>query len=576
MKMILTAVPVAKGGLLERPHSIVGLMAIVVLLCLSGCGGLLDLDNDDRSSNKVEEQDNADSPEATSQPAESSQPEQSQQQAEDHGLADLIKPCPKPPTEWKIPVGTNNPDADEEGYLHLKAADYPEAEPVRKTSIDLEMNGAYVRERTRALLNEAVGKPFEVRHPLGSFKVGVSLGSITLDPPNNVPKYRDDWDYPVRVTFEPWIGNEDHPQGEYRLSVRIVPYLITPDTVKEEKKRRAYLQTTDRGAAFRFELVELYNITDQQTVCSGSNSAFKQELISRTILEKLYEASAAQPPIVLPEQDLTGLANSILSTEKNKVETKLVGVTVASLGALKIGVKLDKPAGGHHPFSWETLANNPPTSLPAPVDLGLAVDESYFKTAMKNMIREEVEKLNAHPRVQKYGMTFTLDSDPVVHFYSGGIGVTINVSTPPPRLRLGPISPCGPPAPIRFSYAGTVKPQVSTQPGGTIGDESYVGASLSGQLTVSDWGSPRQATCGLLAQRLVPDLFNPKLPPLDAQPVYILVEDKDKNGEPNKCVDEILYATGIDTFDRFYIAGRSTFMDQTYERFPSTECPPPT
>jgi hypothetical protein len=80
----------------------------------------------------------------------------------------------------------------------------------------------------------------------------------------------------------------------------------------------------------------------------------------------------------------------------------------------------------------------------------------------------------------------------------------------------------------------------------------------------------------LLAQRFVPDLFNPKLPPLDERPVYILVDDKDNNGEPNKCVDEILYVTGIDTFDRFYIAGRSTFMDQTLERFPSTECPPPT
>src|SRR5215210_4573677 len=242
MKIILAAVSVAKRGLVERPHFILGLMAIVVLFCLSGCGGLPDLDNDDRSSKKIEEQDNADSPETTSQPAGNSQPEQSQQQAEDHSLADLIKPCPKPPTEWKIPVGTNNPDADEEGYLHLKAADYPEVEPVQETSIDLEMNGAYVRERTRALLNEAVGKPFEVRYPLGSFRVGASLGSITLDPPINVPISHDDWDYPVRITFKPWIGNEDHPQGEYRLSVRIVPYLITPDTVKEEKKRRAYLQ----------------------------------------------------------------------------------------------------------------------------------------------------------------------------------------------------------------------------------------------------------------------------------------------------------------------------------------------
>ncbi|CAA9294851.1 MAG: hypothetical protein AVDCRST_MAG93-4183, partial [uncultured Chloroflexia bacterium] len=169
MKIILTAVSVAKRGLVERPHFIVGLMAIVVLFCLSGCGGLLDLDNDDRSSKKVEEQDNADSPVTTSQPAEYSQPEQSQQQAEDHSFADLIKPCPKPPTEWKILVGMNNPDADEKGYLHLDPAEYPEAEPVQETSIDLEMNGAYVRERTRALLNEAVSKPFELRHPLGSF-----------------------------------------------------------------------------------------------------------------------------------------------------------------------------------------------------------------------------------------------------------------------------------------------------------------------------------------------------------------------------------------------------------------------
>src|SRR5215204_2392201 len=52
MEIILTAVSLAKRGLVKRPQAIVGLTAIVVLLGASGCGGLLGQNNDDRSSQK--------------------------------------------------------------------------------------------------------------------------------------------------------------------------------------------------------------------------------------------------------------------------------------------------------------------------------------------------------------------------------------------------------------------------------------------------------------------------------------------------------------------------------------------
>lgn len=119
MKVVLTAVLLAKRGLVERPQAIMGLTAIVVLLGVSGCGGLLGQNNDDRSSQKqkpktvvvnkglskqeekklnerldklekkVESRDRADSQRTTSQPsentqlAENTQPEQSQQQVEE-------------------------------------------------------------------------------------------------------------------------------------------------------------------------------------------------------------------------------------------------------------------------------------------------------------------------------------------------------------------------------------------------------------------------------------------------------------------------------------------------------------
>src|SRR5687768_8028025 len=145
----LMATPRVNGELVKKVKFVAGLATLVVIIGATGCSETPDQNRGDSSpKHKV-----------------ASKPEFSEQQVEDQ-----VRPaaCPKPPTEWKIPVGTNNPDADEERSLHLNAADYPEAEPVQETSIDLEMNGAYVRERTRALLNEAVGKPFEVRYPLGS------------------------------------------------------------------------------------------------------------------------------------------------------------------------------------------------------------------------------------------------------------------------------------------------------------------------------------------------------------------------------------------------------------------------
>ncbi len=105
MKIILTAVSLAKRVLVERPQAIMGLTAIVVLLGVSGCGGLLGQNNNDRSSQKenvaskglskqeekklnerldelekkVEAQDKQGSKDSTAD----SQPDQSQQQVDD-------------------------------------------------------------------------------------------------------------------------------------------------------------------------------------------------------------------------------------------------------------------------------------------------------------------------------------------------------------------------------------------------------------------------------------------------------------------------------------------------------------
>jgi hypothetical protein len=51
-------------------------------------------------------------------------------------------------------------------------------------------------------------------------------------------------------------------------------------------------------------------------------------------------------------------------------------------------------------------------------------------------------------------------------------------------------------------------------------------------------------------------------------PITFLIDDKNENRVYDEDEDDQFYATGIDTDQRFYIAGRSTFMDRTMDRSP--------
>jgi len=179
---------------------------------------------------------------------------------------------------------------------------------------------------------------------------------------------------------------------------------------------------------------------------------------------------------------------------------------------------------------------------------------------------------------QTHNMKMTA-SDPTIQYRYDGIDVTFNGTVSPPIFEN--IYWCGT-TPLSYTYHASITPEVNTQPGGSIGDPSLLVAPISGKLTVTDWGSIGLAACVSVAQLFEPDLLNPKIEPM-VKPIYIPIADKDPDlAIPNKCKDDIFYPTGVgiystasDTPSRFYIIGRSTYMDQIENRFPPPGCQPP-
>src|SRR5207248_1306195 len=68
----------------------------------------------------------------------------------------------------------------------------------------------------------------------------------------------------LTIQITPWLrgadGNPVSLQRSYRLTLKIVPYLVTATTIPDPQKRQAFIGVADNGAALRFELVDLYSL----------------------------------------------------------------------------------------------------------------------------------------------------------------------------------------------------------------------------------------------------------------------------------------------------------------------------
>ncbi len=432
------------------------------------------------------------------------------------GMTISRPPCPTPPAIWTVGTGSSK--------LVLDPKDYPIAPRAAQTSIDIELGQLYMRRRIEASLEA----PSPDNPNPGS---GVFVDDVRLEEQGSGPQKVN----LVTIRITPWLrGASGQPaslQRSYRMGLNIVPYLITPATVADEQKRRAFLRTTDRGAALRFELIELYSIVNQEAVsCSSAN----YDLIDSNVLTGLYDSLDRQDPLVLPAVSLTAMADTMLSST-----TSLAGMNVGSDLDLKIGLTLDQGT----PSTFD-----PQTSLPhfPSADWGVRLSTSFVSAAIERTARQAAT--GADPAVSVDSVS--------VSYVPGGIDVTVR----------GALNKCGT---IRWTDEAHVTPLVRMRT-----DGKFILVAPSTDKMTNDAGL-LNVVCVALDQ-VFQSLANPLGRatatinqfgvcgfPMSRDPVEF-------DAGPN----DHFYATAVDTDELFYVAGRSTFMDQIVgARPPVPSCP---
>jgi hypothetical protein len=432
----------------------------------------------------------------------------------------LPKPsCPSQPTTWTVGSGSNK--------VQLNPADYPVAARAQQTSIDIEFSQLYMQKRIRSSLEAPPqGNP----NP----DSGVFVGTVQLTEQGT----GDQKVNLLTVQITPWqrsaSGTPVSLQRSYRLKLKIVPYLITSSTVPDEQKRRALLQSTDTGAVLRFELVELYILVNQEPVsCSSSN----YDLIDSKVLSGVYDSLAAQVPLVLPAKQVTSIADKLLNSS-----TKLVGINVGSDLRLKIGLQLDQGTPTTFDSSFAELSRFPSD------DWGVRLDTAFVNAAISRTTTAKVTAVDPSNSVSSIAVQYNDHFNP-------SIDVTV----------MGTLNKCGT---VHWTSNVHVTPLIRKR-----ADGKSILVVPSTQTTTNDAGLIKGA-CVVL-DKIIQSLVDPlgsstaviSTGGVCAFPMAVPVEF-------DVSATDHFYATTVETDGIFYVAGRSTFMDQIVgQRPPVPSCP---
>jgi hypothetical protein len=422
-------------------------------------------------------------------------------------------PCPVQPATWNF------------GGTELNPADYTPAPRAEKSSIDIELDQLYMRRRIEQQLEKP---PPNDPNPSS----GIFVDNVTLSEQGTGAQKLN----LLTLRITPWLrgqsGNPASLQRSYRLTLKVVPYLVTPSTVADQQQRQAFLGGGDNGAALRFELVDLYSLVNQEAVsCSSAN----YDLVDSQVLTGLYDSLGRQQPLVLPADKVTGMANALLGST-----TKLTGMNVGSDLDLKIGLLLDQGT----PTTFD-----PQTSLAhfSQVDWGVRLDTSFVGAAIA---REARTAATAEPAATVNSINTS--------FVSNGIDVVVD----------GRLNKCGG---INFTVNAHVTPLIRKR-----SDGKSILVAPSTQHT-SNSGGPA-FVCAVL-DKIFSDIGNSIMHPQGSATATIGSGVCDSPmGDPIEFdvgPGDHFYATAVDTDGIFEVAGRSTFMDGllTAPRPPVTPCP---
>ena len=426
--------------------------------------------------------------------------------------------CPTAPTAWTIGSGGSQ--------VVLKPSDYPVAARAPKTSIDVLLSQTYLRETMKSRLE---APPADNPDP----DSGVFVDKVSIVQQGAGAQEVNLAD----VTITPWLkgANGVHARWTYSylLRLKIVPYLVTPATVPDEKKRRDLLTSTDRGAVLRFDLFELHG-HGELTSCSSPNFNF----VDAKVLTAVYQALSHEEPLRLPTGALTTIANTMLGV----TDTNLTGLNVGSDGGLKIGFLLDR--GSPSAFDSSVTFGH----LLAP-DWAVMIDKSFVTAAIVKKVTDRVTQM-PDATLNSTSIAFNQDLSPG----EGSITVTAN----------GTLNKCGG---INFTATVEVTPLVRRRSDGS----AVVFAPTTQKTTNSaNFG---QGICILLDQ-----IFSSIANPLGLANATVNLAGQCVNpmGDPVQFSvnpGDQFYATEIDTDNVFVVAGRSTFLDGVLGSDPSGRPP---
>jgi hypothetical protein len=427
----------------------------------------------------------------------------------------LTAPCPVQPTRWTVGSGANK--------VELQPSDFPVAARAAQTSIDIELGQLYMRRRINAALEAP--PPDKPTPDSGIFVDDVGL-SESGSGPQKVNLLT------LRIT--PWLrGGSGQPaslQRSYRVQLKIVPYLVTPSTVADAPKRHAMLGGADSGAALRFELAELFSLVNQAAVaCSSPN----YDIIDSNVLGSLYDSLSRQDPLVLPSGALTSMADSMLGSTTN-----LVGMNVGSDLDLKIGLTLDQGA----PTTFDAQ-----TSLPhfPSADWGVRLDTAFVTAAITSTARSSAAALDPAASISSVNVAYN----------PAGIDV----------VAMGALNKCGT---IHFASNVHVTPLVRRRADGKV---IVVAPSSSTQSNDAGIGNGICIVFDQILQSFAHPMGRATATiSTGGECAFPMGSPVEFDAGPN----DHFYAIAVDTDAFFYIAGRSTFMDQLVSPRPAvTPCP---
>ena len=388
---------------------------------------------------------------------------------------------------------------------------YTPAARAETTSVNLELDKLYMRHRViDALQGTGIDNPSPAE--------GVDVNDVRLvqQPDSSATPNM----LVLRIT--PWLrgaqGQHVSLQRSYRLDLKLTPYLLTPETEPDARKRHNLLGTDEKGhplddgIAIRFDLVELHSLTyDQKVECSNPNF----DPIDAKFLEGLSNQLAAQAPFIVPTKAVTDAIGKLGAS------TAIDGINLGTDGDFKLGLRVKGAAG--RSFQPQTALSHFPSD-----DWAIDIDPDLIKPAIGAIVASGASSAGLTPNGSA---RVEFDPGGVLRIYqnvggcgSGDIGNVYALVT----MSIVRIGPDGPPPGTQYVLRAVQTPDADA----------------------------RVKTC-ILVSHLGRGLATATIGPGTSTACTDVMAKIAFQVSPS----EWFYATALDTDGVFYIAGRSSSAD---------------